>query len=391
MNEQDQWRRAFAAARAATREALDALDEDGFRHQIHSGFSPLGWHYGHIAFTEAQWLLVQDGGLSMPRPELRDVFAVDALPKSARGCLPPWSEIDDYAEEVRAAVLERIGAGAARRNPRLWHFVLQHESQHCETMTFLRWLASGHAAARGTGAMPPMRETVTVPAGPFVMGSDEADALDNERPAHLVDLPAFEIDRWPVTQYDYNSFIAAGGYGNRQLWSEAGWAWRESAAVERPLYWVRDGDALPVSGVSYYEAEAYAAFRGARLPTEAEWEKASRPKSSISLVAPGGGFDRRRGGPEPVGRHPEFRSDSGCEDMLGGVWEWTATIFDGFSSFEPYPYDGYSADYFDGRHFVIKGGSWATRAPVLRSTFRNWYMPDIREILVGFRCVEGSL
>ena len=153
-----------------------------------------------------------------------------------------------------------------------------------------------------------------------------------------------------------------------------------------------------MTGISFHEAEAYCRFRGVRLPTEAQWEKAARwdPSSGETRRYPWGDappdpghgrFDRGRGGPAPVGAHPAGASAAGCADMAGNQWEWTASPFAPYRGFSAAPYHGYSAAYFDRRHRVVKGGSWATRAPVLRSSFRNWYMPFVRELSVGFRCV----
>jgi len=395
----DDWHAAFAAARSATHEAIDGLGTDRLRRQPHSEFSPIGWHYGHIAYTEALWLLVKDSGDGMPAPNLAALFPVDAVVKHERGDIVPSREqLDAFAAEVRRRVLARIDDGAPLRNPRLWHFVLQHECQHCETMTTLRWMTGADRTVAADGVAT--GGSVAVPDGTIRPGADGDIALDNERGADVVDLDGFRIDRHPVTQGAFRAFIEAGGYDDPSFWSEDGWRWRVESGADRPLYWIDGRDALPVAGVNRHEAEAYCAFRGGRLPTEAEWERAARwdPATNALRAYPWGAadpspahayFDRRDGGPSPVGDRPDGRSAIGCEDLLGNVWEWTADCFEGYPRFEPFPYSGYSQAYFDGRHYVVKGGSWATRAPVLRPTFRNWYMPHIRQILVGFRCVGG--
>ncbi|MEL6495809.1 MAG: SUMF1/EgtB/PvdO family nonheme iron enzyme, partial [Cyanobacteria bacterium J06623_7] len=223
-----------------------------------------------------------------------------------------------------------------------------------------------------------------IPAGEFSLGSNEIAALDNERPPHRIYLADYWLDRYPVTCQQYEQFMTSNGYQERQYWSEAGWEWlQQQINVDRPLYWSDNSDQLnhPVSGVSYYEAEAYANFVGKRLPTEAEWSKAAL---GASLNCNG---DRRMGQTTPVNAYPET-SRYGCQDMLGNVWEWTASWFDGYEGFAAYPYTGYSAAYFDRQHRVLKGGSWATGTMGLRTSFRNWYHPGVRQIFSGFRCAR---
>ncbi|WP_390883530.1 SUMF1/EgtB/PvdO family nonheme iron enzyme [Kovacikia minuta] len=240
---------------------------------------------------------------------------------------------------------------------------------------------------------------IQIPAGYFNSGNDSIDALDNERPVHQIYLDTYWIDRDPVTCAQYRQFIAAGGYQDACWWSPEGWQWLQSAQITHPLYWKDEPEweQHPVCGVSWYEADAYARFVGKRLPTEAEWEKAAcwspltnhhqtYPWGEAELVAHLCNHDRIIKQTTPVGAYPEGKSPYGCNDLLGNVWEWTASWFEGYNGFTAYPYRGYSQVYFDGKHRVLKGGSWATFPWALRSTFRNWYYPHVREILAGFRC-----
>lgn len=192
-----------------------------------------------------------------------------------------------------------------------------------------------------------------IPAGKFLQGDDAPTALDNERPAHWVELPEYWISD-PVTATEYQAFIAAGGYDNAQWWCPAGWQWRQSHHIDAPEYWSPEIAAshAPVCGVSWYEADAYARFRGWRLPREAEWERAAQV---LKLPIP------------------------------GTVWEWTDSWFMGYNGFTPFPYRGYSSSYFDGTHRVLRGGSQVTRPWAVRSSFRNWYHPWTRAIFAGFR------
>jgi ergothioneine biosynthesis protein EgtB len=234
-------------------------------------------------------------------------------------------------------------------------------------------------------------------------------AVDNERPRHRVELGDYWIDRYPVTNGQYRQFIQADGYENSQWWTEAGWHWRLQHKITQPLYWSADGawDQHPVCGVSWYEAAAYARFCGKRLPTEAEWEKAAswNPATARSQLYPWGdpaltdtNCDRAKyanhfhqvGWTTPVNAYGANQSPLGCRDMLGNVWEWTDSWFQGYDGFQPYPYVGYSQVFFDGQHRVLRGGSWATRPWALRNSFRNWYYPTMRQLFAGFRCATSA-
>lgn len=395
---------AFAHCRAGTYALFADLGEDEFRRQPHPDFSPAGWHLGHIAYTEAVWLVCHCAGEAPPTPQCKRIFNVNGLPKHERtNNLPAKAAVIGYAEEIRERTLDYLATAPLAEEERVWRFVLQHEAQHGETITFLRNLL-GNTPAPGASdaASSPEIEFVDVPAGKCSIGSDGLDAIDNERPRHQVDIPGFSISRHPVTQGQFARFIEAGGYGELRYWSKAGWRWRERTDVTRPLYW-RDGCLNhPVSGVSAHEAEAFCRFAGARLPSEVEWEKAAswdpdtRSASTFpwgnTLPGPGlANCDRARRGTTPVDRHPAASSRYGAEDMMGNVWEWTSSVFAPYRGFEAWPYEGYSEIYFDGQHRVLRGGSWASRPWAMRASFRNWYVAETRQILAGFRLARDGL
>lgn len=351
------WRARFAsdlqACREATLSLVAGLDDAQFRRQIHPGYSPIGWHLGHIAFTEALWLLgeTRAGWIARERP----LYAADGIPKAERTRVPGRETLLRMLKTVREAVENSVDG--ERYDERRARFIVQHEAQHGETIAVLMALAGWHAPALPPS--PQAGEMAAIPTGVLCRGDDSADALDNERPRHRVTVPAFSIDRRPVTQRDFAGFVAAGGYRTRAWWSAEGWNWLQRAASGndlQPTHWRANGGDLPVCGVNAYEAEAYARFVGKRLPSEAEWERAA----------------------EALGGFP------------AAVWEWMATIFHPFDGFEAYPYAGYSEIYFDGRHRVLKSGSPATQDFVRRRSFRNWYPPETREIFVGFRCASDA-
>ncbi|MER3494883.1 MAG: ergothioneine biosynthesis protein EgtB [Mastigocladus sp. ERB_26_2] len=402
---------AFTQCRAKTLTLFEGMDEVTFCHQAHPDFSPVGWHLGHIAYTESLWLLERSAGLSYMFHQYRRLFAADGLPKCDRVKLPNLEEIRYYLDTVREKVFDYLEVADLETEAPLWRFLLQHESQHSEIICFVleiakRQLLIVNRQELGTtdsGLWTPdsanLEEMIQIPAGEFEMGNDSPDALDNERPAHRVYLETYYIDRFPVTCGQYRAFIAAGGYENPQWWSKEGWEWLQTAKITQPLYWHEDltWDNHPVYGVSYYEAAAYAEFVGKRLPTEAEWEKAAswdaitnqRRTYAWGDTPPTPehcNHDQKIGKTTPVNAYPAGQSPYGLYDTLGNVWEWTATWFDGYQGFQYYPYIGYSQVYFDRQHRVLKGGSWATRPWALRCSFRNWYHPHVRQILAGFRC-----
>jgi formylglycine-generating enzyme required for sulfatase activity len=216
-------------------------------------------------------------------------------------------------------------------------------------------------------------------------------------------VPAFDIDRYMVTNGAYRQFIGAGGYRERAWWTDKDWAWKENERIEHPAGWSqRDGDgewmlrtmfeeiALPPDWpayVSHAEANAYARWAGKALPTEAQWQRAAHGAPH----AASGNFDFRSWDPQAVDAHPDNVSAFGVEGQFGNGWEWTSTLFDALPGFEPFPfYLGYSANFFDGQHYVLKGGSARTAQCMLRPEFRNWFQPHYQYVYAGFRCVRGD-
>lgn len=398
--------------RDSTLSLFESVSRETLCAQAHPDFSPIGWHLGHIGYTEALWILDHLAGNPPQSREYCRLFAADGLPKIERGNLPGLEEMDTYLATIRQRVFEYLEGAPLEEQERFWWWLLQHECQHAETIALVlalhqrRRRGSGDLKSRAGGAetfcRPEVYEMVRIPAGSFQMGSDAIAAQDNERPTHTLHLETYWIDRYPVTCAQYRRFMEAGGYRKPHWWSSEGWQWLDSNPVNHPLYWSEDADwdNHPVCGVNYYEAEAYARFVDKRLPTEAEWEKAARwnPTTGQTHPYPWGdappstnrcNHNGLVGHTTPVDAYPLGGSASGCADLLGNVWEWTASWFKGYPGFTSYPYRGYSEVYFDGQHRVLRGGSWVTRPYALRSTFRNWYHPHVRQIFAGFRCARS--
>jgi iron(II)-dependent oxidoreductase len=252
---------------------------------------------------------------------------------------------------------------------------------------------------------------VLVPGGAFTLGVDastEPFSLDNERPAHTVDVGPFWIAAVPVSNRQWREFIADGGYDRPDAWSGRGWAHRIEAGLERPLFWTSEGTRRrfgveeevppdePVQHICFFEAEAFARWSGARLPTEVEWEKAcawdpatrSRRAWPWGSAAPGperanlGGLGLR---PAPLGAFPQGASAYGVEQLIGDVWEWTSSDFTPWPGFTPMIYRDYSEPFFGGDYKVLRGGSWAVASSTIRPSFRNWDHPIRRQIFTGVR------
>jgi iron(II)-dependent oxidoreductase len=397
-------------------------DEPELLRQHSPLLSPLVWDLAHIGQQEDLWLL-RHGEADRPGllpPAVEALYDAFTHPRAVRDRLPllPPVEARRFCREVRGRVLDRLSRSEVDPFDSLFDvaMVVSHEQQHDETMLQTLQIRSGPPLL-GTGTpLPPGRPTVTgtsvlVPGGEFVLGVDAADepfSLDNERPAHRVDVPTFRIGRVPVTNAEYAAFVADGGYATPRWWSDRGWAHRTEAALERPQYWGPDGTRTrfglveeippdePVQHVTFFEAEAYAAWAGARLPTEVEWEKAAvwDPATGRRRRFPWGAaepspalanLDGTALRPAPVGAYPASASPCGAEQLLGDVWEWTSSPFGPWPGFRPMLYARYSAPFFGGDYRVLRGGSWAVAAAVLRPSFRNWDHPVRRQVFSGFR------
>jgi iron(II)-dependent oxidoreductase len=391
--------------------------------RVHSKLmSPLVWDLGHIAAFEDLWLCHRAGGLDPLRPELMEVYDAAETPRARRGEIPylRHNEALEYLGAVRDRALDVLERANLRRDGDfVWEMVLEHEHQHNETMLQCMQLAERGVVVQPrpdrtpiTLERPPMM--VSVEGGPFLMGDDgNGFAYDNERPRHEVDVPAFEIDRFPVTNGAFRDFIDDGGYARRELWTDEGWAWRGGASAARPLFWGEDGTErrfervepldpnMPVTHVSWFEADAYARWAGKRLPAEAEWEKAAAwgpgaeqprrfPWGDEPPAANHANLDLHAFGPLPAGALPRGTSAYGVMGMVGDTWEWTASDFAGYPGFRAYPYREYSEVFFGDGYKVLRGGSWATRPSVARNTFRNWDLPERRQIFSGFRCARDA-
>ncbi|HLY82965.1 MAG TPA: ergothioneine biosynthesis protein EgtB [Acidimicrobiales bacterium] len=406
---------------------LAPLSDDELMRQHSPLMSPLVWDLAHVGNYEDLWLVRAAGGRPAVDPTLDELYDAFRHPRADRPSLPLLGPdaARRYIGEVRSRALDVVDkllfdpdvpllAGAFVAG-----LCVQHEHQHAETMLATLQLMDGDGYRP---VLPPPRSgprpsrpaapaEVLVAGGPFVQGTDsEGWAYDNERPAHEVDLPAFWVDTFPVTNGQYIEFIEAGGYASPSLWSEPGWRWRQEARLEHPGFWRREGPRSwsrvrfgwveevpadePVQHVCWYEADAYARWAGKRLPTEAEWERAARggryPWGDSPPAATLANLGGRQFGPASVGSYPEGAASSGAQQMIGDVWEWTSSDFQGYPGFTAFPYREYSEVFFGPEYKVLRGGSWATHGSAVRVTFRNWDYPIRRQIFAGFRCARDA-
>ncbi|HLU45793.1 MAG TPA: ergothioneine biosynthesis protein EgtB [Natronosporangium sp.] len=415
----------LARSRARTTALADAVDDADLVRQHSPLMSPLVWDVAHVGNQEELWLVRDVGGREPIRQDIDHLYDAFQHPRSRRPELPLLdpTEARRYVATVREKVLDVLDRVPLAGNRLVadgfaFGMIAQHEQQHDETMLATHQLRVGEPVLTAPSPPPPrvpVAGEVLIPAGPFTMGtSTEPWALDNERPAHVVDVPAFLIDAAPVTNGQYAEFIADGGYDDPRWWSPAGWEHRVSAGLVAPMHWVRDGDGWaytrfgrtepvrpdePVVHVCFYEAQAYAAWAGKRLPTEAEWEKAARfdPATGRSRRYPWGDEDpteahanlgQRHLSPAPIGAYPAGASPLGVHQLIGDVWEWVDTDFRGYPGFVAFPYREYSEVFFGSSYKVLRGGSFGTDPVACRGTFRNWDFPIRRQIFAGFRCAR---
>jgi iron(II)-dependent oxidoreductase len=346
--------------RARTHRLVAHLEDAALERVLCPIMSPLVWDLAHIAAYEDLWLAHRHAGEPLLRPDLAELYDAFETPRALRGDveLLDAPAARSYMEQVRDRVCRLIldrGVGDGNTH----EMVLRHELQHTETMLQTMSLAGLLPAERrqgpsaGQAAAASGAPWIEIEAGTFEMGAGrEGYAYDNERESHPVELAAFRIARLPVSNAAWRQFREQGGYERRALWSQEGWAWLQSAAPRCDRRAGAGADLDPVCHVSFHEAQAFAASQDARLPSEAEWERAAT-QSELAAV--------------------------------GQVWEWTSSEFSAYPGFKAHPYREYSEVFFDQGYRVLRGGSFAAEPRVATRTFRNWDLPERRQIFAGLR------
>lgn len=431
----------IADARRRTDDLFAIVREDSLYERPIAERHRIIFYIGHLEAFDWNLLGHRVFGLKSFHPEFDRLFAfgIDpvggGLPNDQPSEWPSVAELREYVSRLRTILDEKLGE-ALGENPAprsdefsldtLLHVALEHRLMHAETLAYmLHQLPFDRKISRSESEIgsfsPVVQQSIEIPAGSVALGLRRDDGVfgwDNEFEAHRVDVVAFSIDRYKVTNGQYLEFLEAGGYETQAFWNgdtatNADWNWKSEHGISHPAFWRRAGDqwlyrtmfediALPLDWpvyVSQAEAKAFASWAGKSLPTEAEWQRAAygTPRGTERSYPWGeelpdsarGNFDFDRWSPAPVNAFPLGQSSFGVDGMVGNGWEWTATPFSPLPGFEPFPfYRGYSADFFDGKHFVMKGGSSRTAACMLRGTFRNWFQAHYQFIYTGFRCVS---
>jgi iron(II)-dependent oxidoreductase len=392
------------------------------------------FYLGHLEAFDGNLLRSELGDPPAFAPQLDKLFAfgIDplngGLPDDQPHDWPAREDVVSYNRRLRDTLDEFLSARMADSRERrskiaqLLHVAIEHRLMHAETLAYMlhrlpierKYPSQSHPPASAPQVRPQMAE---IPAGAATLGLKQDGegpfGWDNEFQEHTVQVPAFRIDTYNVTNRQFLRFVAEGGYRERSLWSDADWDWLQSTGASHPAFWVPRGnqffyrtmfEEIPLSlscpvYVSHAEASAYTRWAGRKLPSEAEWHRASNgtpagterpyPWGEDAPAPSLGNFDFQGWDSTPVGAFPAGSSAFGVADLVGNGWEWTRTVFAPFDGFEPFPfYPGYSANFFDGHHYVMKGGSARTAACLLRRSFRNWFQPRYPYVYASFRCVE---
>ena len=391
------------------------------------------FYLGHLEAFDWNLLAERAFGLPAFHPTFDKLFAfgIDpvggGLPTDLPADWPERPEIEKYRahgrETLDRAIAQNLTSShAGPELATLLNVAIEHRLMHAETLAYLfHQLPSVKKTGRTENFTAPVskqrQSLVTIPAGTVTLGLARAHGnefgWDNEFQSHSVEVGEFNIEKYDVTNAQFLQFLQAGGYDNRTLWTGRDWEWKQENNIQHPSFWIKHGNQwlyramfgevalppdLPVY-VSHAEATAYANWVGRKLPSEAQFHRAAYgtpsgderhyPWGNQAPTERHGNFDFARWDPVPVGSHPEGASAFGVHGLVGNGWEWTRTQFAPFAGFEPFPfYPGYSADFFDGSHYVMKGGSPRTAACMLRRSFRNWFQPHYQYVYAGFRCVR---
>jgi ergothioneine biosynthesis protein EgtB len=426
----------MAEARVRTDELFDIVKPEALYDRPIAERHRIVFYIGHLEAFD--WNLLGERLLAEKafHPEFDRLFAfgIDpvggGLPTDEPKDWPSLAEVRNYCRGVRQNLDEglaalRVDSEDARAEfpaDLLLNVAIEHRLMHAETLAYMfhQLPIDQKVPQPGTRhAVDALYEPamVEIPAGSATLGIARGDngtcGWDNEYELNTVHVPGFAIDRYKVTNGQFLDFLRVGGYESRELWAEADWNWKSQNNISHPVFWKRVGDCWSYRAmfeevplrldwpvyVSHAEASAYARWAGKALPSEAQWHRAAYgapegverpyPWGSETPAAKHGNFDFQSWDPTPVSAFLAGQSAFGVADLVGNGWEWTSTRFGPFPGFEAFSfYPGYSANFFDGKHYVLKGGSARTADCMLRRSFRNWFQAHYQYVYAGFRCVR---
>jgi iron(II)-dependent oxidoreductase len=395
------------------------------------------FYIGHLEAFDWNLFLRERPHLLAFRPDFDKLFAfgidpIDGgLPTDQPHDWPAMEKILEYRNEVRNRLDSFLDSQDSRETEdpsltslfALLHTAIEHRLMHAETLAYmfhrLPFSCKFPQKQLDWPGAEAASEMLEIPSGTATLGlqreSDGVFGWDNEFEAHQVYVPSFQLGKYMVTNAEFLQFVLDGGYRESRFWAPADWAWITEKQIGHPAFWMEDGNSWLYRGmfeavappldwpvyVSHAEASAYARWAGKALPTEAQWHRAAYgeptgsernyPWGSSDHFAGRGNFDFVRWDAAPVPSAVNNISAFGAVGMLGNGWEWTSTEFAPFTGFQPFSfYPGYSANFFDGKHFVLKGGSPRTANALLRRSFRNWFQPHYQYVYAGFRCVADT-
>jgi iron(II)-dependent oxidoreductase len=431
----DQLRNAVLEARANSDRLFEIVREDSLYERPIPERNRIIFYMGHLEAFDWNVFRTHLFSLDSRTPVFDKLFAfgidpVDGgLPTDQPSDWPSLSEVRSYVQSLRALIDDALDAGVfplvgkpdSYSPETILRTAYEHRLMHIETLAYmLHRLPYDRKYPQSQDLLsstPVANEMLEIPAGQATLGLSAGPSApfgwDNEFGSFTAIVPDFRIDKYMITNAEFLRFVEDGGYRNPQLWSPEDWQWKERDSITHPAFWNQSGSTWTVRGmfeelpfpanwpvyVSHAEASAYARWAKKSLPTEAQWHRAaygtaqgteqSFPWGPAAPESSSGNFDLRRWDPAPVSAFPTNKSAFGVVGQLGNGWEWTSTPFGPFPGFQAFSfYPTYSVNFFDGKHFVIKGGSARSASCFLRRSFRNWFQPHYQYVYAGFRCVS---
>jgi iron(II)-dependent oxidoreductase len=417
---------ALLDVRSRTLALVEGLNEQQLLGPILPTVNPLRWEIAHAAYFHELWVLRHLGQQQAIRSDVDALFDSISIQHEDRWQLPlpSLSETFEYMNNVLQAELLQLKSIELNDTAKYYYLLaLFHEDMHNEAFTYTRQTLGYSKPIYIQGnekrelSFSHAQIDIKIPGGKFLLGAERNGEFifDNEKWAHEIIVTPFKIAKYAVSNEDYLEFVEAGGYQNKKFWDHISWQWRCENELEHPIYWKKDADRRwtarqfdqwgilepthAVMHISWYEAQAFCSWANRRLPTEAEWEFAAAGDPSDHAcgavqkrVFPWGNelrndhanLDSVNLGTVAVDAYPQGDSAFGCRQMIGNVWEWTASTFLPYPGFSPDGYAEYSRPLF-GQTKVVRGGAWTTRGRMLRNTWRNYYGPDRNDVFAGFR------